>query len=151
MSWKIDFFHLITFAKIHIVRFVRFFLENLNCPRKKITKTRQRIISDKTTKEMHFSLLCTCAHYVPAPLCLAPFFPCLNVVDCFKQHLNDIECKVACAVGIMNRLKFIFPKETLLQLYHALIYFMHFQCGVQHTKSILEQNGMINHFLPIIA
>jgi len=33
-----------------------------------------------------------------------------------------IERKVACAVSIMNRLKFIFPKETRLQLYHALIY-----------------------------
>jgi len=40
----------------------------------------------------------------------------------FKKHLNGIKRKVACAVGIMNRLKFIFPKETLLQLYHALIY-----------------------------
>jgi len=31
-------FHLTTFANIHTERFVRFFLENLNRPRKKITK-----------------------------------------------------------------------------------------------------------------
>ena len=40
----------------------------------------------------------------------------------FDIHLKFVERKIACAVGILNKLKCYFPKETLLQLYHALIY-----------------------------
>ena len=40
----------------------------------------------------------------------------------FDIHLKFVECKIACRVGILNKLKCYFPKEILLQLYHALIY-----------------------------
>ena len=40
----------------------------------------------------------------------------------FDIHLKFVERKIACAVGILNKLKCYFPKEILLQLYHALIY-----------------------------
>ena len=40
----------------------------------------------------------------------------------FDIHLKLVERKIACAVGILNKLKCSFPKEILLQLYHALIY-----------------------------
>ena len=40
----------------------------------------------------------------------------------FDIHLKFVERKIACAVGMFNKLKCYFPKEILLQLYHALIY-----------------------------
>ena len=40
----------------------------------------------------------------------------------FDIHLKFVERKIACAVSILNKLKCYFPKEILLQLYHALIY-----------------------------
>ena len=40
----------------------------------------------------------------------------------FKQHIKCIERKIACSVGVMGKLKYYFPKETLLQLYYALVY-----------------------------
>ena len=40
----------------------------------------------------------------------------------FDIHLKFVERKIACAVGILNKLKCSFPKEILLLLYHALIY-----------------------------
>ena len=35
---------------------------------------------------------------------------------------ENLEHKLACTVGILNKLKCYFPKEILLQLYHAFIY-----------------------------
>jgi len=35
---NLDFFHLITFAIIQTARLARVFLENLNCPKKKLQK-----------------------------------------------------------------------------------------------------------------
>ena len=40
----------------------------------------------------------------------------------FDIHLKFVERKIAEAVGILNELKSHFPKKTLLQLYHVLIY-----------------------------
>ena len=40
----------------------------------------------------------------------------------FKQHIQCIERKIACSVGVMGKLKYYLPKETLLQLYYALVY-----------------------------
>ena len=40
----------------------------------------------------------------------------------FDIHLKFVERKIACAVGILNKLKCYFPYEIVLQLYHALIY-----------------------------
>ena len=40
----------------------------------------------------------------------------------FDIHLKFVECKIAYAVGILNKLKCYFSKKILLELYHALIY-----------------------------
>jgi len=40
----------------------------------------------------------------------------------FEKLLKHLERKIACGVGILTKLKYYFPKEVLLQLYHALIY-----------------------------
>ena len=40
----------------------------------------------------------------------------------FDIHLKLVERKIASAVGILHKFKCYFPKEILLQLYHALIY-----------------------------
>ena len=40
----------------------------------------------------------------------------------FDIHLKFVERKTVYAVGILNKLKCYFPKKTLLQLYHTLIY-----------------------------
>ena len=40
----------------------------------------------------------------------------------FDIHFKFVERKIACAVGALNKLTRYFPKEILLQLYHALIY-----------------------------
>jgi len=48
-------------------------------------------------------------------------FPIDNKLD-FPQHIKAIEKKVACATGIVCKLKYYLPKDILLQLYHALIY-----------------------------
>ena len=40
----------------------------------------------------------------------------------FDIHLKSAERKIACAVGILNKLKCYFPIEILLQLHYALIY-----------------------------
>ena len=38
----------------------------------------------------------------------------------FKNHIKQIEVKVAKGVGILSKLRFLFPKTTLLLLYYAL-------------------------------
>ena len=40
----------------------------------------------------------------------------------FDIHLKFVECKIAYAVGILNKLKCYFSKKNSLQLYHVLIY-----------------------------
>ena len=37
-------------------------------------------------------------------------------------HIKSVERKIACAVGILCKLKWYFPQNILLQLYHTLIY-----------------------------
>jgi len=44
-----------------------------------------------------------------------------NKLD-YSDHINYLERKVACSVGILRKLKFSFLKEVVLQLYHALVY-----------------------------
>ena len=39
----------------------------------------------------------------------------------FKQHIKMLEGKVARSVGILTKLKYIFPQKVMLQLYHALV------------------------------
>ena len=40
----------------------------------------------------------------------------------FLHHIRQVESKVAKAVGILSKLRFLLPKSTLLLLYHALIH-----------------------------
>ena len=40
----------------------------------------------------------------------------------FGIYLKFVECKIAYAVGILNKLKCHFPKKNLLQLYYVIIY-----------------------------
>ena len=40
----------------------------------------------------------------------------------FQPHIKQIEIKVAKAVGILSKLRFLFPKSTLILLYYALIH-----------------------------
>ena len=40
----------------------------------------------------------------------------------FQPHISKIEIKVAKAVGILSKLRFLFPKSTLILLYYALIH-----------------------------
>ena len=40
----------------------------------------------------------------------------------FKTNIKLIEVKIAKAVGILNKLRFFFPKTTLLLLYYALVH-----------------------------
>ena len=47
---------------------------------------------------------------------------CLDFKLHFQPHINQIEIKVAKAVGILSRLQFLFPKSTLVLLYYALIH-----------------------------
>ena len=44
-----------------------------------------------------------------------------NYLD-FKQHITVLECNVARAVGIMSKLKSVFPQANPLQLYYALVH-----------------------------
>ena len=39
-----------------------------------------------------------------------------------KNHIKQIEVKVAKDVGILSKLRFLFPKSTLLLLYYALVH-----------------------------
>ena len=39
-----------------------------------------------------------------------------------KNHIKQIEVKVAKGVGILSKLRFLFPKSTLLLLYYALVH-----------------------------
>ena len=40
----------------------------------------------------------------------------------FQPHINQIEIKVAKAVGILSKLRFLFPKSALILLYYSLIH-----------------------------
>ena len=40
----------------------------------------------------------------------------------FKKHINIMEGKVACSVGILSKLKHFFPQNIMLQLYYALVH-----------------------------
>ena len=40
----------------------------------------------------------------------------------FQSHINQIEIKVAKALGILSKLRFLSPKSTLILLYYALIH-----------------------------
>ena len=40
----------------------------------------------------------------------------------FKTNIKLIEVKIAKAVGILNKLRFCFPKTTLLLLYYPLVH-----------------------------
>ena len=40
----------------------------------------------------------------------------------FQPHINQIEIKVAKAVGILSKLRFLFPKSTPILFYYALIH-----------------------------
>ena len=40
----------------------------------------------------------------------------------FKNHIKQIEVKVAKGVGILSKLRFLFPTSTLLLLYYALVH-----------------------------
>ena len=40
----------------------------------------------------------------------------------FKNHIKQIEVKVAKVLGILNKLRFLFPKSTLLLLHYALVH-----------------------------
>ena len=40
----------------------------------------------------------------------------------FKNRIKQIEVKVAKGVGILSKLRFLFPKSTLLLLYYALVH-----------------------------
>ena len=40
----------------------------------------------------------------------------------FDVHINSVERKIACAIWLISKLKWYFPKKILVQLYHALIY-----------------------------
>ena len=40
----------------------------------------------------------------------------------FQPHINQIEIKIAKAVGILSKLRSLFPKSTLILLYYALIH-----------------------------
>ena len=40
----------------------------------------------------------------------------------FDTHIKSVERKIACAVGILCKLKWYLPQNILLQLYHTLIY-----------------------------
>ena len=40
----------------------------------------------------------------------------------FNNHIKQIEVKVAKGVGILSKLRFLFPKSTLLLLYYALVH-----------------------------
>ena len=40
----------------------------------------------------------------------------------FETNIKIIEVKIAKAVGILNKLRFFFPKTTLLLLYYALVH-----------------------------
>ena len=40
----------------------------------------------------------------------------------FKAHLRNIECKIARSVGILTKLRHLFPSSALLLLYYALIH-----------------------------
>ena len=47
----------------------------------------------------------------------------------FKNHIKQIEIKVAKGVGILSKLPFLFPKSTLLLLYYALVH-PHLLCAL---------------------
>ena len=40
----------------------------------------------------------------------------------FKQHIKEMEGKVACSVRILSKLKHFFPQNITLQLYYALVH-----------------------------
>ena len=55
---------------------------------------------------------------VKKKLCLTNQKPHHSSLE-FKEHIKTLENKVACAFGILTKLKYIFPKTTLLKLYFA--------------------------------
>ena len=46
----------------------------------------------------------------------------IDAIVQFKTNIKLIEAKIAKAVGILNKLRFFFPKTTLLLLYYALVH-----------------------------
>ena len=40
----------------------------------------------------------------------------------FYEHIKVLECKIACSVGILTKLKTIIHKQNLLQLYYTLVH-----------------------------
>ena len=57
----------------------------------------------------------------------------------FEKYIKFVGRKLACAVGIMGKRKHCFPKETLLQLYHALVY-LHSSYALPGWGSTYESN-----------
>ena len=39
----------------------------------------------------------------------------------WKAHTNSISFKIARVIGLLHRLKFVFPKEILFSIYNSLI------------------------------
>ena len=78
-----------------------------------------------------FSLSSDCCKCVASNLTLEKHFmgkPCkylgvsLDSKLHFQPHINQIEIKVAKAVGILSKLRFLFPKSALILLYYSLIH-----------------------------
>lgn len=58
----------------------------------------------------------------------------------FKPHMNMISGKISRATGIMNKLKNIIPKQTLLHIYNSLI-LSHFNYGLIVWGSYISANS----------
>ena len=47
------------------------------------------------------------------------------ILDCnlnFRQQLKSLETKIARAVGVLHKLKYLLPENTMLNLYYALVH-----------------------------
>ena len=40
----------------------------------------------------------------------------------FLDHIKMVKIKVARSVGILRKLKYVLPKDSLIQLYHSLVH-----------------------------
>ena len=67
----------------------------------------------------------------------------LQVNLSWNKHISHISLKVSKTIGILNRLKSIYPRKVLLTLYNTLI-LPHFNYWILSWESVLRENHQLH-------
>ena len=64
----------------------------------------------------------------------------------WNKHINHISLKVSNAIGIIHRLKSVYPLSVLLSLYSTLV-LPHFSCCILSWRSVVKSSHHASMFV----